>query len=66
VGSDIVDVEVEMERVDETLPEPPARVSSIESQAGKGEPGSTVLNVAHTLVSGGVEDALRTRQAAED
>ena len=65
VGSDIVDVEVEMERVDETLGEPPARVSSLESRAGMGEPSSSVVNVAHSLVSGDVEDALRTRQAVE-
>lgn len=65
VGSDIVDVEVEMERVDETMAEPPARVSSIESRAGKGEPGSSVVNAAHSFVSGDVEDALRAHQAAE-
>jgi hypothetical protein len=65
VGSDIVDVEVEMERVDETLAEPPARVSSIESRAGKGEPSSNAVNVAHTLASGDVENALKARQAVE-
>lgn len=63
VGSDIVDVEIEMERVDETLAEPPARVSSIESRAGKGEPSSTVANIAYTLVSGDVEGAVSTQQA---
>ena len=65
VGSDIVDVEVEMERVAETQAEPPARVSSIESRAGKGEPSSSAVNVAHTLASGDVEGALRTHQAVE-
>lgn len=65
VGSDIIDVEIEMERVDETLAEPPARVSSIESRAGMGEPGSTVANVMHTLVSGDAEDAVRMHQAVE-
>jgi len=66
VGSDIVDVEIDMERVGETLTEPPARVSSIESRAGKGEPGSTVANVAHTLISGDVESAMRVHQAVEN
>ncbi|KAF9788692.1 phosphatases II [Thelephora terrestris] len=65
VGSDIVDVEVEMERVDEALSEPPARVSSIESRAGKGEPSFNAVNVAHTLASGDVENALEARQAVE-
>ena len=65
VGSDIIDVEIEMERADETLAEPPARVSSIESRAGKGEPSSTVANVTHTLVAGNVEDAVRAQQAVE-
>ena len=65
VGSDIIDVEIEMERVDERLAEPPARVSSVESRAGKGEPSSTVVNVAHTLVSGDVEGAVRANQAVE-
>ena len=65
VGSDIVDVEIVMERVDGTLAEPPARVSSIESRAGKGEPSSAVANLVHTLVSGDVEDAVRTHQAVE-
>lgn len=65
VGSDIIDVEIEMERVDETLAEPPARVSSIESRAGMGEPGSTVANAMHTLVSGDAEDAVRMHQAVE-
>lgn len=65
VGSDIVDVEIEMERVDETLAEPPARVSSIESLAGKGEPSSVVANITHTLVSGDVEDAVKVNQAVE-
>lgn len=61
-GSDIVEVEVEMERVDEDemLAEPPARVSSIESRAGKGEPSSGVVNVAHSLVSGDVEDTVES------
>ena len=54
-----------MERVDGTLAEPPARVSSIESRAGKGEPSSAVANLVHTLVSGDVEDAVRTHQAVE-
>jgi phosphatidylinositol-3,4,5-trisphosphate 3-phosphatase/dual-specificity protein phosphatase PTEN len=65
VGSDIIDVEIDMERVGETLAEPPARVSSIESRAGKGEPSSTVANVAHRLVSGDVEGAVRAHQAVE-
>jgi len=65
VGSDIVDVEIDMESVGETLAEPPARVSSIESRAGKGEPSSTVANVAHTLVSGNAEGAVRMHQAVE-
>jgi len=65
VGGDIVDVEIEMERVDETLAEPPARVSSIDSRAGNGEPSSTVANVAHTFVSGDVEDVVKTKQAVE-
>lgn len=65
VGSDIVDVEIDMESVGETLAEPPARVSSIESRAGKGEPSSTVANIAHTLVSGDAEDAARMHQAVE-
>jgi len=65
VGSDIVDVEIEMERVNETLAEPPARVNSAESRAGKGEPSSTVANVAYTLVSGDVEDAMKAQQAVE-
>ena len=66
VGSDIIDVEIEMERAEETLAEPPARVSSIESRAGKGEPRSTAANVAHTLVTGDVEGAVRAHQAVED
>ena len=66
LGSDIIDVEIEMERADEMLAEPPARVSSIESRAGKGEPSSTVANVAHTLISGNVEDAARVSQTVED
>jgi hypothetical protein len=65
VGGDIVDVEVEMERVGETLTEPPARVSSRESRAGMGEPSSTVANVAQTLVSGDVKDAVTANQAVE-
>ena len=65
VGSDIIDVEIEMERADGTLAEPPARVSSIESRAGKGEPSSTAANIVHTLVSGDAEDAVRTHQAVE-
>ena len=65
MGSDIVDVEVEMERADETLAEPPERVNSRESRAGKGEPSSSAANVAHSLVSGDVEDALRANQAVE-
>lgn len=65
LGSDIVDVEIEMERADEMLAEPPARVSSVESRAGKGEPSSTVANVAHTLVSGNIEDAMKVNQAVE-
>jgi phosphatidylinositol-3,4,5-trisphosphate 3-phosphatase/dual-specificity protein phosphatase PTEN len=65
VGSDIVDVEVEMERVDETLAEPPARVSSPESRAGMGEPSSDVVNVTHALASGDIKDALATHQAVE-
>lgn len=65
VGTDIIDVEVEMERVDETLAEPPARVSSMESRAGKGEPSANATNVVHSLVSGDVEGALVTRQAEE-
>ena len=65
VGSDIIDVEIEMERADETLAEPPARASSIDSRAGKGEPSSTVVNVARTLVSGNVEGAVRVNQAVE-
>lgn len=66
VGSDIIDVEIEMERADEILAEPPARVNSIESRAGRGEPSSTVANVAHTLVSGDIEGAVRTQQAVEN
>ena len=66
MGNDIIDVEIEMERADETLAVPPARVSSIESRAGKGEPSSTVANVAHTLAAGNVEDAVRAKQAVED
>jgi len=54
-----------MERVDGTLAEPPARVNSVESRAGKGEPSPTVANVAHTLVSGDIKDAVRTHQAVE-
>lgn len=54
-----------MERADEMLAEPPARVSSVESRAGKGEPSSTVANVAHTLVSGNIEDAMKVNQAVE-
>lgn len=65
VGSDIVEVEVEMERVDETLAELPERVSSIESRAGKGEPNFSVVNVAHSLVTGDAEDGLRAHQAVE-
>lgn len=65
VGSDIIDVEIEMERVDEMLAEPPARVSSIESRAGMGEPSSIVANVAHTLVSSNIEDAMKVNQAVE-
>ena len=65
MGSDIIDVEIEMERVDRTLAEPPARATSVESRIGKGEPSSTVANVAHTLVSGDVEGAVRTNQAVE-
>ena len=65
MGSDIVGVEVEMERVDEALAEPPARVSSIESRAGKGEPSISVVNAAHSLVSGDAQDALRAHQAVE-
>ena len=65
VGNEIIDVEVEMERVDGTLAEPPARVGSTESRAGKGEPSSGVVNVGHSLVSGDVEGALRTHQAIE-
>jgi phosphatidylinositol-3,4,5-trisphosphate 3-phosphatase and dual-specificity protein phosphatase PTEN len=65
VGSDIVEVEVEMESVDEIFVEPPARVSSIESRAGKGEPSYSAVNVARSLVSGDVEEALRVHQAVE-
>jgi len=54
-----------MERVDETLAEPPARATSIESRIGKGEPSSTVANVAHALVSGDAEGAVRANQAVE-
>ncbi|KAF9652289.1 phosphatases II [Thelephora ganbajun] len=54
LGSDIIDVEIEMERVDETPAEPLTRVSSIESRAGKRDPSSTV-----------VEDAVGTHQAME-
>jgi phosphatidylinositol-3,4,5-trisphosphate 3-phosphatase/dual-specificity protein phosphatase PTEN len=65
VGSDIVDVEIEMERVDGTLAEPPARVTSIESRAGKGEPDSTAAGVTQVLVSGDIEDAVKANQAVE-
>jgi len=65
VGSDIIDVEIEMERVDETLAEPPARATSTESRVGNGEPSSTVANVAHTLASGDVQGAVRANQAVE-
>jgi len=65
VGSDIIDVEIEMERVDGTLAEPPARATSIESRIGKGEPSSTAANIAHTLVSGDVEGAVKANQAVE-
>lgn len=65
VGGEIVDVEIEMERGDEGLAEPPGRVSNANSPASKGEPSSDVVNAAHTLISGDVESALRTRQAVE-
>jgi len=62
LGSEIVELEVEMEKVDETLAEPPARVSTIESRAGK--PSSSVVDVAHSLVSGDdVKDASKAHQA---
>ena len=54
-----------MEWMGELLVGPPARVSSVESRVGKGEPGSTVVNVAHTLVSGNVEEAVKVNQAVE-